>query len=237
MTRLAVTESILRGRPLREAGVVTIRQRAQFAKEPSRLSGWCYTELRGQILDEGSADRLRACVVVRSDQQPYEIPKGSLIAGRELKRAFGRCCRFRRATDFLQQIRERRSRSCGHRPQTIALGERPLIEISRVAHVKTVEEIAAVQLQRVCPPFFSNRASEFGDIRPHEIRREAERLARSDDRSLAECFAEDVDRIGEKVARGHLVAIGPEKSQQTIAADRLSRRAGDERQQRDASLL
>jgi len=56
-------------------------------------------------------------------------------------------------------------------------------------------------------------------------------------RSLAECLTQDVDGIGEKVARGALVAIGPEKSQQTIATDRLSRGARDEREQRDPSLL
>jgi hypothetical protein len=52
--------------------------------------------------------------------------------------------------------------------------------------VKPVEEIAPVQRNRVGPTLIVQGAMKFGYIGPHEIRGQAHRVGRGDDRRVSE---------------------------------------------------
>jgi hypothetical protein len=78
---------------------------------------------------------------------------------------------------------------------------------------------------------------ELHDIAPHQSRRQLQRLARGDDRAIAEHPSQDIEGIGQQVSGTPLVAVWPQDSQQPIAADGRTRRAGYERKQCNSSLL
>jgi hypothetical protein len=78
---------------------------------------------------------------------------------------------------------------------------------------------------------------ELDDVRNQVVWRQLHRLSRRDDRVVAKGSSQDVERIGQEVPGRRLVAVGPEESEQPIAADGAAGRRGDHREQRDPSLL
>src|SRR5262249_47761191 len=69
----------------------------------------------------------------------------------------------------LQRVRQSGRGTRRAPSQARTLGRRPLLEFGSVAQVEAVEEVAAIQVERVRPASVSRRLAELDDVGPHEL--------------------------------------------------------------------
>ena len=178
-------------------------------QQPHRLPR-VHTQLERETLDETAGDHLRPrglCAAISSRDQ---IAKERSSIRRKLR------ARARPRSPLRPACPP--ARACWPSPTPLAspdprsasaLGHGPVIEIGGVAHKEAVEEIAPVQIERVGPSLLGQRPPKFDDVGPDEIRRQSQRLARRDDRPVAERLPQHVERVGQEVSRGPLIAVRP----------------------------
>jgi hypothetical protein len=103
---------------------------------------------------------------------------------------------------------------------TSALTVEPMLELGCVPHVKTGEEIALIEVERICPATGRKRLFECGSVTPDRVPVQRQRIiARAiDDRTAAEGQTEKVDGLVERIPRAVEVTLWPKKSQQRVAS-------------------
>src|SRR4051812_18191308 len=104
-------------------------------------------------------------------------------------------------------------------PEHAAPIREPFMEFLRdPAGKKSLQQIPAIQLEYVVPPFFSCGALELRRIAPQQIGIQSDlAFAAGDDCLDAEALAEDEERLSQLVARRVLRQLGPEHGDDLIA--------------------
>jgi len=122
-------------------------------------------------------------------------------------------------------------------PKPVSLDFDPAIELRRAFDEDTVEKGTGVRLNCVPDPAGCQCAIEVPEVDADDGGVQSQLVLANDQRVLPQRAAKGIDGLGECVARPLLVALGPEKTEEPVAADAPGIARGDNGEEAEASAL
>jgi hypothetical protein len=154
--------------------------------------------------------------------EPERYPRAVRIARGKSPPPWGGADEVCGCFSLVRQLFERsRVASC----ESLALGLDPAVELGSAADVKALEELAAIELDRITQPAAVERFLEANSVAPEICPVYAQRVAiPAHKRACAESLTEHVDGLAQRVAGMLLVVLGPEQRNERVAPMKGARR-------------
>src|SRR5687768_15401224 len=132
---------------------------------------------------------------------------------------------------------KRLERTRGSSRQPVSFAFLPAVELGRVGEKEAVEERSPIERHRALQLARRKRRLELPDVHTPPRVGELDPVADGLERVLAERLADRVYRYVEKIARVLRVAVGPQKADKLVAAERAAGRSPQKREEGDLMAL